>query len=64
MNHKLIILNRNLNSNSSIHQSYYSTLPKSLNSCPIFWSDDDLCLLLGSYLLIQIEDRKVINTIY
>jgi hypothetical protein len=37
---------------------YYSLLPKSFPSCPLFWSDDDLYLLLGTYLLFQIEERK------
>lgn len=52
----------------SHHQEYYQTLGLTsdtpnfgpdLSSSPIFWNDEDLCLLLGSHLLIQIEDRKV-----
>jgi hypothetical protein len=53
-----VLLFRKQNPNSA-HRFYYSLLPSSLPSCPAFWSDDDLYLLLGSYLLIQTEERKV-----
>jgi hypothetical protein len=40
-------------------QPYYDILPKTLNNMPIFWSDDELAYLEGSYILTQIEERKV-----
>nr|CCA18289.1 conserved hypothetical protein [Albugo laibachii Nc14]CCA18437.1 conserved hypothetical protein [Albugo laibachii Nc14] len=37
---------------------YYSTLPSTLKNMPIFWSDQELSWLKGSYILHQIQERK------
>mmetsp|Transcript_62639 Transcript_62639/g.75375 ORF Transcript_62639/g.75375 Transcript_62639/m.75375 type:complete len:633 (-) Transcript_62639:577-2475(-) len=42
----------------SFYQPYYDVLPKNLSNMPIFWNDDDLRLLQGSYILAQIADRN------
>lgn len=40
-------------------QPYYDILPRTLANMPIFWSEVELAYLQGSYLLTQIEERKV-----
>jgi histone-lysine N-methyltransferase SETD3 len=40
-------------------QPYYDLLPPTLSNMPIFWSDEELGALKGSYLLTQIDERKV-----
>jgi hypothetical protein len=42
----------------SFFQPYYSVLPDSYPNMPIFWSDDQLLWLRGSFILQQIEDRR------
>lgn len=37
---------------------YYDMLPHTLSNMPVFWHDDELEALEGSYLLQQIADRK------
>lgn len=37
---------------------YYDILPPTLSNMPIFWSQEELALLEGSYLLTQVEDRN------
>lgn len=37
---------------------YYDMLPQTLANMPVFWRDDELIALEGSYLLAQIEERK------
>jgi histone-lysine N-methyltransferase SETD3 len=39
-------------------QPYYDILPATLSNMPNFWTDDELDYLKGSYLQIQIEQRK------
>lgn len=43
----------------SHHQPYYELLPPTLSNMPIFWDEEELEFLHGSYLLTQIEERKV-----
>jgi hypothetical protein len=40
-------------------QPYYDILPATLNNMPIFWSEEELSLLKGSYLLTQIHERNL-----
>ncbi|TMW67933.1 hypothetical protein Poli38472_007605 [Pythium oligandrum] len=42
----------------SFYRPYYNTLPKTLQNMPIFWSDDELSWLTGSYIIQQIQERK------
>ena len=42
----------------SFFQPYYDILPKTLNNMPIFWDEEHLNYLEGSYLLQQIYDRN------
>lgn len=39
-------------------KTYYSTLPSTLSNMPIFWSDQELQWLQGSYIIQQIQERK------
>lgn len=43
---------------TSFFKSYYSTLPSTLRNMPIFWSEDELSWLKGSYIIQQIQERK------
>lgn len=38
---------------------YYDILPPTLSNMPIFWSQEELAMLEGSYLLTQVEDRNM-----
>jgi len=50
---------------NSHFKPYYDILPETLSNMPIFWSQEELALLQGSYLLTQIEDRnRAIETDY
>lgn len=42
----------------SFYQPYYRILPQSFDNMPIFWTDEELALLEGSYMLKQVADRK------
>mmetsp|Transcript_16561 Transcript_16561/g.25875 ORF Transcript_16561/g.25875 Transcript_16561/m.25875 type:complete len:552 (-) Transcript_16561:189-1844(-) len=42
----------------SFFKYYYATLPKTLHNMPVFWNEEDLKYLEGSYLLQQIQDRN------
>merc|ERR1712091_485926 len=42
----------------SFFQPYYDVLPSTLANMPIFWEAHELAWLEGSYLLVQIEERK------
>ncbi|KAJ0400716.1 hypothetical protein P43SY_000621 [Pythium insidiosum] len=42
----------------SFYRPYYQTLPKTLSNMPIFWSDEELQWLKGSYIVQQIQERK------
>lgn len=43
---------------ASFFQPYYRILPTSYPNMPIFWSEEELSWLEGSYILTQIADRK------
>mmetsp|Transcript_11752 Transcript_11752/g.31707 ORF Transcript_11752/g.31707 Transcript_11752/m.31707 type:complete len:514 (-) Transcript_11752:898-2439(-) len=43
---------------TSHFKPYYDTLPPTLSNMPIFWSQEELALLEGSYLLVQVEERN------
>lgn len=43
---------------SSFFAPYYDILPPTLNNMPIFWTEDELKCLEGSYLLDQIDERN------
>jgi len=45
------------NVDKSFFKPYYDILPKTLSNIPVFWNDDELESLKGSYLLTQISDR-------
>ncbi len=42
----------------SFFQPYYRILPSKFDNVPIFWDEEQLGWLKGSYMLQQIEDRK------
>jgi histone-lysine N-methyltransferase SETD3 len=42
----------------SFYQPYYRILPQSFDNMPIFWTDEELELLTGSYMLKQVHDRR------
>lgn len=43
---------------NSFFKPYYDILPKTLRNMPIFWDEEELAELEGSYLLQQIDDRN------
>lgn len=43
---------------SSFFKPYYDILPPTLSNMPIFWNDEELALLRGSYLLEQVHSDK------
>lgn len=43
---------------NSFFRPYYDTLPQETPNFPIFWSEDELKWLEGSYLIQQVKDRK------
>jgi histone-lysine N-methyltransferase SETD3 len=42
----------------SFFRPYYDVLPETLNSMPVFWSEEELSWLQGSYMVSQTRDRK------
>ena len=44
---------------SSFYQPYYRILPTTYENMTIFWGESDLHYLAGSFMLRQIEDRRV-----
>ena len=42
---------------NSFFQPYYDILPQSLECMPVFWREDEIDYLRGSYLVNQIEER-------
>lgn len=40
------------------YNTHYEALPKAVTGCPLFWNDDELSFLEGSYILKMIEERK------
>ena len=47
-----------LHSRGSFFKPYYDILPATLSNMPIFWNDEELAELEGSYLLTQIDERN------
>lgn len=43
---------------ASFFRPYYDVLPKTLSNMPIFWSEEELSLLRGSFILAQIDERN------
>lgn len=52
-----LLWDRKINGDQSFFKPYYDILPKTLRNIPIFWNDEELEYLHGSYLLTQIADR-------
>jgi hypothetical protein len=52
-----LLWDRKINGDNSFFKPYYDILPKTLSNIPIFWNDEELLYLKGSYLLTQIKDR-------
>ena len=52
-----VLWDRKINGRNSFFHPYYEILPPTLSNMPIFWSDEELDALQGSYLLQQIADR-------
>lgn len=52
-----LLWDRKVNGGNSFFKPYYDILPKTLSNIPIFWNDEELEYLKGSYLLTQIKDR-------
>lgn len=46
-----------VNGDKSFFKPYYDILPKTLSNMPIFWDDNELLYLKGSFLSKQIEER-------
>ena len=53
-----LLWDRKINGKKSFFKPYYDILPNTLRNMPIFWSEDELSYLEGSYLLAQIADRN------
>jgi len=53
-----LLWDRRVNGARSFFHPYYEILPQTLRNMPIFWSQDELDYLKGSYLLQQIQDRN------
>ena len=43
----------------SFFKPYYDILPPTLSNMPIFWSEEEIDLLKGSYVQIQVSDRRL-----
>mmetsp|Transcript_6148 Transcript_6148/g.9340 ORF Transcript_6148/g.9340 Transcript_6148/m.9340 type:complete len:572 (-) Transcript_6148:53-1768(-) len=53
-----LLWDRAVYGSESFFAPYYDILPQTLNNMPIFWSENELSYLEGSYLLEQIADRN------
>jgi histone-lysine N-methyltransferase SETD3 len=53
-----LLWDRKVNGANSFFHPYYEILPQTLRNMPIFWSQEELDGLKGSYLLQQIDDRN------
>lgn len=53
-----ILWDRKHNGRNSFFHPYYQILPRTLKNMPVFWSQEELANLEGSYLLSQIADRN------
>lgn len=52
-----ILWDRKTNGSSSFFHPYYEILPKTFHNIPIFWSNEELAWLKGSFLEQEIENR-------
>ncbi|KAL7512687.1 hypothetical protein ACHAXN_009735 [Cyclotella atomus] len=52
-----LLWDRAVNGSNSFFAPYYAVLPRRLRNMPIFWSEEELEGLKGSYMLSQISDR-------
>lgn len=43
----------------SFFKPYYDILPPTLSNMPIFWTEEEMDYLKGSYVQIQVDDRKM-----
>jgi len=53
-----LLWDRKVNADRSFFKPYYDILPQTLSNIPIFWSQQELSWLQGSYMLSQIQDRN------
>jgi protein-histidine N-methyltransferase len=53
-----VLWDRKINGENSFFHPYYEILPPTLRNMPIFWTEQELEYLTGSYLLQQIQDRN------
>jgi hypothetical protein len=53
-----ILWDRKVNGRHSFFDPYYQILPQTLHNMPIFWTDEELAELTGSYIVQQIYDRN------
>ena len=53
-----LLWDRKVNGSRSFFHPYYEILPQTLRNMPIFWTQEELDGLRGSYLLQQIDDRN------
>ena len=53
-----LLWDRKVNGPNSFFWRYYESLPKTLHTLPIFWTEEELGYLEGSFLITQIADRN------
>ena len=44
---------------NSFFKPYYDILPATLRNMPVFWNQEELSYLRGSFLLTQIDERNL-----
>ena len=54
----LFLLTDRAKKEKSFFEPYYDMLPATLSNMPVFWNEEELALLNGSYLRAQVEERK------
>mmetsp|Transcript_7794 Transcript_7794/g.25584 ORF Transcript_7794/g.25584 Transcript_7794/m.25584 type:complete len:568 (+) Transcript_7794:182-1885(+) len=54
----LFLLTDKKRGDASFFKPYYDMLPATLRNMPVFWTDEELAKLDGSYLRCQVEERK------
>lgn len=52
-----MLWDRKVNGSSSFYHPYYEILPEKFTNVPIFWSDEELKWLQGSFLIEEVKDR-------
>ena len=53
-----LLWDRKVNGCKSFFKPYYDILPQTLKNMPIFWTEEELRYLEGSYLLAQISEGE------